>query len=515
MRAAAALIVALGAPAVRSELVPLEAAHVATLLDGHNAARCAVGVADLAWSDADAASAAVWAAGCVYEHSTPAERGARGENMAAAAGVGFPAVLDTANRGWIDEERPNWPCATGEIPNCEPVPGATNPQCGHYTQVVWAGSTTVGCAHALCTENNPFSAAGEWRFTVCQFSGAGNMMGARPFPIEQCEGASTCDAAGATPTPTPTATPTPTPTPMPETTTPETAATPTGASASAAGADAAVGVEESNEALPSDSLLIGGIIAVALAFVAAGVVVYVRRRRSSQAALSTKGGDEDLEAWGENVFTTMDADSSGGLDKQEMLKACAQRGLAVDQSFLDGLWDVLDKDGSGDLQLGEFKHALTVIESKKDFHDGTVTAAMEGQAAVAPSPSQGLALAPPPDLSLIELAPPPLAATATSSMPAPALAPPDLSLIELETPTRSAAAVAPPDLSQIVVEPVASSQPASARRADRALPKLPPPSLGDARGKGRPPPQLPESRPQPALPPRGARPQPALPPTRI
>jgi hypothetical protein len=115
MRAAAALIVALGAPAVRSELVPLEAAHVATLLDGHNAARCAVGVADLAWSDADAASAAVWAAGCVYEHSTPAERGGRGENMAAAAGVGFPAVLDTANRGWIDEERPNWPLHTGRV----------------------------------------------------------------------------------------------------------------------------------------------------------------------------------------------------------------------------------------------------------------------------------------------------------------------------------------------------------------------------------------------------------------
>ena len=157
--------------------------------------------------------------------------------------------------------------------------------------------------------------------------------------------------------------------------------------------------------------------AVLVAGVIAGVVVVVRRKRELDAR-STKGGDdaadgdEDLEAWGQTMFTKLDADSSGGLDKHELLTACAQRGLVADDAFIDGLWDVLDKDGSGDLQLEEFKRALTVIARKSGTDEARWTVNPTGSQfhlAVAESepasrtagPSDGTRRAPP-DLSAMQ-----------------------------------------------------------------------------------------------------------------
>ena len=472
---------------VTAELVTLDAAHKATLLDAHNAARCAVGVADLRWDAADEASATAWAANCVYEHSSSDARGGRGENIAAAMGTGFPAVLGGANRGWIDQERPNWPCETGEIPNCEPVPGAQNTQCGHYTQVVWGATSTMGCAHALCSENNPFGQNGEWRFTVCQFNPPGNMMGARPFPVEQCEGGSICGAPAPPPT---------TSTSEPASNTPEPAATQGAAAATAAAPDTDAALEDPDETSPV-------LAAVLVAAIIAGVVVVVRRRRGLDGPLSSaaKGGDgaadgdEDLEAWGENMFTELDADSSGGLDKQELLKACAQRGLVADAAFIDGLWDVLDKDGSGDLQLEEFKHALTVIARKN--------ATDEARATVNPAAPQ---IRLPVAESLRE------SASRTAGPSDTRRAPPDLSAIQRErekersssraTSEANSAGSAPmtaPD-SRVVTEPTRSPL-SDLHREARAKQKLPAPSLVGIVPKERHT-ETPKRGPAPPLPPR-------------
>jgi len=48
-------------------------------------------------------------------------------------------------------------------------------QCYHYTQMVWAGTTEVGCAKQRCSNGS----GGE--VYVCNYFPAGNIVGARPF----------------------------------------------------------------------------------------------------------------------------------------------------------------------------------------------------------------------------------------------------------------------------------------------------------------------------------------------
>ncbi len=46
-------------------------------------------------------------------------------------------------------------------------------QCGHYTQIVWKGTTEVGCGTKQCANGSQI-----W---VCSYFPAGNIVGARPF----------------------------------------------------------------------------------------------------------------------------------------------------------------------------------------------------------------------------------------------------------------------------------------------------------------------------------------------
>lgn len=46
-------------------------------------------------------------------------------------------------------------------------------QCGHYTQVVWKGTTDVGCGFKACSNGA--------QIYVCSYFPAGNIVGARPF----------------------------------------------------------------------------------------------------------------------------------------------------------------------------------------------------------------------------------------------------------------------------------------------------------------------------------------------
>jgi uncharacterized protein YkwD len=133
---------------------------LAGILVAHNRVRAQVGVAPLRWSDAIARFAQRRAdqlarRDCALQHDT---RNTYGENLFWTSGSTDAAHV-VATWG---AERQHYDRATNKC-------AAT---CGHYTQVVWAGSTQLGCGAASC---------GNAEIWVCNYDPPGNVIGRKPF----------------------------------------------------------------------------------------------------------------------------------------------------------------------------------------------------------------------------------------------------------------------------------------------------------------------------------------------
>lgn len=141
------------------------------IVAAHNTWRTEVGVAPLTYSDTLAASAQAWAdtlkstKNCALSHSG----GATGENLYwAGAWSNGPAQSITSTEvvnAW-GNEKADYTYATNSC--------AANKACGHYTQIVWKNTTSVGCGVAVC--DSPKNQV--W---VCQYSPAGNYVGQKPY----------------------------------------------------------------------------------------------------------------------------------------------------------------------------------------------------------------------------------------------------------------------------------------------------------------------------------------------
>ncbi|KAF9971575.1 hypothetical protein BGZ73_005452 [Actinomortierella ambigua] len=123
------------------------------ILDAHNLYRARHGAKPLVWDSKAAAHGSNWIQQCQFRHS----QSNFGENLA----YGY-RDFTAAIKAWYDEEpkynynNPGFSMATG-----------------HFTQVVWKGTTAVGCAKKFC--NNLRS-----NIYICNYSPPGNMMGAFP-----------------------------------------------------------------------------------------------------------------------------------------------------------------------------------------------------------------------------------------------------------------------------------------------------------------------------------------------
>jgi hypothetical protein len=136
------------------------------MLGGQNRARADVGVAPLTWSEPLAASALAYAQVMArtgrFEHA-PQSMGMdrEGEN------------LWTGTRGAyrFDEMVGHWVAEKKDFVNL-PVPQSSKTgrweDVGHYTQIVWRGTTQVGCAIASNAKDD---------FVVCRYSPPGNVWG--------------------------------------------------------------------------------------------------------------------------------------------------------------------------------------------------------------------------------------------------------------------------------------------------------------------------------------------------
>ena len=140
-----------------------------TILKLHNNERADVEQQPLTWSASLSETADAWAGdlsvrGCELEHSNTAV----GENLFYGWTTG-ELTIDPARAltSWIDEKA-NYDYATNEC--------AAGAVCGHYTQIVWANTTEVGCGFATCEDGEK-----NGQLWVCQYSPAGNIIGQPPY----------------------------------------------------------------------------------------------------------------------------------------------------------------------------------------------------------------------------------------------------------------------------------------------------------------------------------------------
>lgn len=190
MRITALLLLVLAALPLHADEVP---ADFAGLIESHNSARRAVGVAPLLWSNTLAADAQQWANQLASEDCRlrydpdPTRRETTGQNLFRAYGSapyeGYRRSSAEAAERWVRE---------GEhydhaVHRCQVGIGS---QCGAYLQVIWEATTALGCARARCP------AAEVW---ACHYTPRGGQDDLKPYgnapqasplaqtiPVQQC-----------------------------------------------------------------------------------------------------------------------------------------------------------------------------------------------------------------------------------------------------------------------------------------------------------------------------------------
>ncbi|XP_059169410.1 uncharacterized protein LOC131951137 [Physella acuta] len=134
------LLLAVIAVAQAGVTLTLSSADIEAFLKAHNDVRNNLGIASLVWDKKLAKFAKDWTSKCDYKHSY----GAYGENLYTSSPLKKNAT-DLAYKSaeaWESEvkyvDNSTWACITGE------------PTCGHYSQMVWRDTTSVGCAITHC-----------------------------------------------------------------------------------------------------------------------------------------------------------------------------------------------------------------------------------------------------------------------------------------------------------------------------------------------------------------------------
>jgi len=156
----------------------LTPAQANTLLDAHNRVRTTEGVPIAGWDATIAGFAQQWASqlaqnGCRMAHR-PREGAWKqryGENLfmqqttGSLAGFNYQKVVQS----WADEKQHYTP---GPLRDFSSYPD----QVGHYTQIIWATSTRLGCGISTCQ-------TGGWNtlLVVCNYNPPGNYIGQNPL----------------------------------------------------------------------------------------------------------------------------------------------------------------------------------------------------------------------------------------------------------------------------------------------------------------------------------------------
>ncbi|XP_020318869.1 cysteine-rich secretory protein LCCL domain-containing 1b [Oncorhynchus kisutch] len=124
-------------------------------------------------------SAEHWAHTCLWEHGPQHMLTQIGQNLGAHWGRDRPPTFHV--QAWYDEVRDySYPYPQECNPDC-PF-RCSGPVCTHYTQMVWATSSHIGCAINICYNMNVWGMI--WTkavYLVCNYSPPGNWWGHAPY----------------------------------------------------------------------------------------------------------------------------------------------------------------------------------------------------------------------------------------------------------------------------------------------------------------------------------------------
>ncbi|KAK7433212.1 hypothetical protein QQZ08_000147 [Neonectria magnoliae] len=155
----------------------LDENYKTVMLNYHNLHRANHSVDALTWDATLAQYAENSAKTCVFEHDMDQGSGGYGQNLASWGSTGDISDLQnqcgaqSVTNQWYNSEMDNWSYYGQENP-----PSGMNIQLyGHFTQVVWADTTKVGCATVNCAAGTMYDF--EAWYTVCNYNPQGNYGG--------------------------------------------------------------------------------------------------------------------------------------------------------------------------------------------------------------------------------------------------------------------------------------------------------------------------------------------------
>jgi uncharacterized protein YkwD len=161
-----------------SDNLSLKGDYSTVMTNYHNIHRSNHSVSDVTWDSGLAASALVLANRCKFEHDMDINGGGYGQNIAAWAsseigeGEGNKYGAVSVTDQWYNSEMENW----SFYGQANPPEGMNIDLYGHFTQVVWKGTSKIGCATAYCPSGQMYDGMNAY-FTVCNYDGPGNYGG--------------------------------------------------------------------------------------------------------------------------------------------------------------------------------------------------------------------------------------------------------------------------------------------------------------------------------------------------
>ncbi|KAI3394763.1 hypothetical protein diail_2232 [Diaporthe ilicicola] len=161
------------APAAPSDLASTAVYH-------HNVHRANNSAPAMTWGSSYAGYAATVAKSCKFAHDLTPGGGGYGQNIAMYASTDASSLTEETiiaqaiTDMWYNGELDLYPSSAYGQAN----PDFTNFEAwGHYSQIVWVGSTQVGCAAQYCAPGSMNPTMGAW-YSVCNYYPAGNVNGA-------------------------------------------------------------------------------------------------------------------------------------------------------------------------------------------------------------------------------------------------------------------------------------------------------------------------------------------------